>query len=552
MRAQQRTTIQIDNTDDWQFVNGTWQSSPDGELSVPEELRRVDGPSMQGYHFAFYRQQRYLDLHLNFEVRLTGHSDAGVTFRAQDPSHFYLLHFPNCAQASRAGHFWVALSKMDERGYLTLIKLELVRRVPSEANAWLPVTLRVAGNSFSATIGRGGQFTAEDDTYLEAGGLGLFAFNDASLRNLTLEGEPSGDLNWDLTLQPPQNWFHPVPEIEPAHGTWQRPGNLLQFPDGELLLTYAVHKGGFDGQVVPLLTRSQDSGHTWSASSMLTVADLATGRPPRLHITPNGRLICHVRNKGGFITSESGDRGRSWSVPVSASVPDPPEHLMHLAVGPLVNLKDGAMLLFSHGRITELSTSDLDINVWGSHHQQAFVCRSTDDGHSWSPWLNLDGGDPAAIEKSGSAALRTGNLDLTETCAAEMSDGSILALVRPIYSPWMWEFRSCDGGQTWTRGVPGPFAGYATSNMLRTRDGVFVVAHRLPSLTLNCGFEDADRWDEGTIIDSSIWAMGVMLEAEPGLILYVYGDSFETRMRRQFFKVGPTGLEPVSRRLAAA
>ncbi len=115
----------------WSFINGAWCDGPENALSVPDETLRQDGVGIQGSHYAFFQDEVYSDLHARFQFRLTPHSDAGIILRAADPSHFYLLHFPNCGQASRAQHFWAALSRMDDSGYLRIVKLELVRRVPS-------------------------------------------------------------------------------------------------------------------------------------------------------------------------------------------------------------------------------------------------------------------------------------------------------------------------------------------------------------------------------------------------------------------------------------
>lgn len=65
----------------------------------------------------------------------------------------------------------------------------------------------------------------------------------------------------------------------------------------------------------------------------------------------------------------------------------------------------------------------------------------------------------------------------------ETAPGEVMALIRPIYSPWMWE----------------------------------------------------------------VWAMGSTIEVRPNLVLSVYNDSLQGKMRAQF--IGATGkqLEPVKR-----
>ncbi len=127
-----------------------------------------------------------------------------------------------------------------------------------------------------------------------------------------------------------------------------------------------------------------------------------------------------------------------------------------------------------------------------------------------------------------------------------MSDGSILAIIRPECSPCMWETWSRDGGATLGPCVRGPFPGYATPNMVRTSSGAVLVAHRLPTMSIHCSLDEGHTWDQGTMIDNAIWCMGAMCEVEPDLVLYCYMDTFERLMRAQFLRVTPAGLEPAT------
>lgn len=49
------------------------------------------------------------------------------------------------------------------------------------------------------------------------------------------------------------------------------------------------------------------------------------------------------------------------------------------------------------------------------------------------------------------------------------------------------------------------------------------------------------------MIDSAIWVMGSILEVRSDLVLYIYYDSFETKMRAQFIRVADGRLSPVRR-----
>lgn len=551
MSATMPERLTIGDSSAWHFINGPWQDGPDQGLGVPEELLRSHGKAIQGHHYAFQTESAFWDVRIRFEFQLTSHSDAGVILRATDASHFYLLHFPNCGQASRAQHFWVALSRMDDRGYLTRVRMETLRRVPSNNGIWLTAEIALTGNRFDVRVGEFGRITIEDDTYTGPGRIGLYLFGKAGIRNVVIEGDPVSEDAWNPSIESPVNWFHPVPDPRP--GLRQRPSDLIRLPDGELLLSYGEQQRSFSGEIASRLVRSSDGGRSWSEPEPLAASPRDGGwEPDRLHLTPGGRLICLSKHDGGYLTAESPDRGRSWSPLAPAGLAPTPPGLTPIQLPPqaFVNLADGTIILFGYGARPDLNSEELTIYTWGSVHCQSFSCRSIDDGRTWSDWINLDNAgydtqpDPAEPGKKIGRPIE-GNLDLTEPCGVQMADGRVLVLIRPIYSPWMWETWSADGGATWGPCVRGPFPGYAQANMLRTSGGTTLVAHRLPTMTIHASRDDGWSWDEGTLIDSAIWVMGAMVEVEPDTVLYVYWDSFESLMRAQLIRTTAAGLEPV-------
>ena len=559
MAAKEEDILRMGDGEGWHFVNGQWQDGENNLLTVPDELRCSDGYGMQGHHYAFQRNQCYQDVRIRFEFRLTPISDLGIILRARDESHFYLLHFPNCGQASRAQNFWAAFSMMDESGYLKRIKMELVRRVPSngnpnlwaaDRNLWLPAELTLSGNKLSVTVGEHGYFEAEDDSYTGCGCVGVYSYSYTQelypdIRNVCVEGTRVAPSVWNDKPKQATNWFHPCPEAN--HGRYepfQQPIDLVKLADGELLLTYSAVRGKKpkDRTSEYLLARSCDHGHTWSTPDVLEIAAGATwDRAPRVHVTPNGRLVCLARAEKEWFTAQSTDAGRTWTTPVPIEIGPKPERLKTMGLGPqaFLNLADGTIVMFAYGS-HDSTDPDLAIYTWSSHHCQAFACRSPDDGRSWSPPVNLDN---PGYDKDGNPY--DGSLDLTEVCAVQVGDGRIMALIRPIYSPWMWETWSSDGGRTWSPCVRGPFPGYAAANMLRTASGAVLVAHRFPATTIHCSLDEGHSWDQGTLIDGSGWVMGAMVETEPDRVLYVHWSSFESLMRGQSIRVTADGLLPI-------
>ena len=92
------TPLTIGDGSGWHFVNGAWTDGGDGALTVPPGLLNAEVAPLQGAHFAFDRSRALQDCRVSFDFLLRGHSDTGIILRARDESHFYLVHFPNCAQ----------------------------------------------------------------------------------------------------------------------------------------------------------------------------------------------------------------------------------------------------------------------------------------------------------------------------------------------------------------------------------------------------------------------------------------------------------------------
>lgn len=555
--------LAIGNGSGWEFVNGRWADGPDGALVPVDGPREDAGAALQGYRFAFFRGLAAGggpcaagggpcaagDLSARFRFRQAAHSDVGLVFRAAGRSRFHVVHFPCCGQAHRAQHFWAACSRMDGDGYLRTVKLAMVPRVNSFAGTWHEASVRVTGGRLSVLVDGRGSFEA-DGLEPSSGAVGLLLFNGAEVRGVEVEASSGGGAaawgaaggeGWDEAAPSP-NWFHPVPTRE--FGSWQKPHDLVRTPGGDLALSFAGNEGY--GTVPRFhLVRSSDGGRTWSRPEFWwSKQEEWDGSHRALHVFPDGKLRCVTFGPrlSSITLEDTRDDGRSWCDARAARIGElPPRTKLNLGPQVFCNLRDGSMLLLAYGGRDEAEGGS-SIYTWGATHCQAFASRSTDCGLSWSAPVNVDGArDPATGRPI------DGNYDLTEVCAAQATDGKLVALVRPVYSPWMWETWSEDGGASWGPCVRGPFPGYATPNMLRTASGTLLVAHRLPGLTVNASRDGGRTWDAGTMIDSSIWAMGSMVEVAPDLVLYVHFDSFESLMRAQFFRVTAGGLEPAGR-----
>ena len=523
----------------WSYAGGDWQAVADGGIAPVDAFDANTESGMQGCRFAFATDTSYRDFRATFQVRHdTAHSDVGLIFRAHSKREFSVLHFPCCGQGYRAQHFWTAVSRMDTSGYLRVDQLTMVNRVVSSTRIWHDIEVEVRGGELRARIDGRGVFEHRGIP-VDAGYLGLFIFGRASVRAIRIDAEPAAGASWDEGAEQPTNWFHPVEAS--AYGVWQKPHTLLRADDGELVLTFNASRRDLSGATSHLMTRSADDGRTWSppVATGSVEGDPWTVRGT-LHRFPDGRVrMLSMQEDGTFALHDVSGDIRTIGPPRPLDLGPMPSGMPTLHMGPQVfaNLDDGSIVMFLYGGHESGAGHEL-IHTWGAVHCRAYTCRSTDNGATWSPLVNID----HAVNGRGESV--DGSLDLTEVCGAEASSGTMVALIRPVYSPWMWEVWSRDGGLTWGPCMRGPFPGYAAPNMLKTSSGALLVAHRLPMMTVHASFDAGMSW-QGSIIDSSIWVMGSMLEIRPDVVLYVYYDSFESRMRAQYIRVADGTLTPI-------
>ncbi len=120
----------------------------------------------------------------------TGHADVGLIVRAQDPTHFYVIHFPQCGQAFRAQHFWAAVSKADGSGYLRILKLAHVRRVASNPfGLQHKARVKVTGDRIQVWVNGHPAIDIRDETY-KSGRIGLAGFKKFFHGKVTIQGTP--------------------------------------------------------------------------------------------------------------------------------------------------------------------------------------------------------------------------------------------------------------------------------------------------------------------------------------------------------------------------
>jgi hypothetical protein len=519
--------IRLGDSAGWTFSGEPWSEDGEGVIRPPDERNLASR--------AFYHQQAFRDFTADFEFngsyRETGTGSAGLIIDATDPGHFYYVYFPWGGQQLRAKHFWAAVAKVDETGYIRNIEMEWVPGVPSETERWYRVRVEAQGGSITVWVD-GRRAVSVAVTRPARGCIGLAGYGWYAFRNIRVAGNEVPQPDWKGERRIPS------PSFEVGLDSKGMPSGCVA-PNGDVLLAAGT-----------LLVRSTDKGHTWSEPAPLPeklgpVGDYGSS----VFRSRSGRLFVMIYRTQEQVKqatpeisiSESTDNGLSWSDPVPSEVahgwPDLPKSLV--PYGPLVETDDGTLLRFLLGGVKEEGSRFTDVRTWSATHCKAFAIRSVDAGKSWSAPIELD--RPAWTDKE--RGTIPGSLDFTEPTGVALGNKAMV-LIRPIYSPMMWQCWSQDSGATWDAAARVTFPGYAQS-MVRTQSGAILCAHRFPHYAVNISRDEGLNWDQGTIIDYPVWAMGCLVEVEPNVVLSTYMNARQDQlMLSQLIRVTPDGIEP--------
>ena len=397
------------------------------------------------------------------------------------------------------------------------LKFQLAPSLPSELERWYSVKVEAVGPRIKTWVNGRLVLDVTDETH-KSGFVGLSGYGGYEFRNLKITGTAHQPPKWDETVKIATSAVAvPLPSDPMTTGCLAPNGDVL-IGSGSMLL------------------RSTDKGRTWAKEDVSEYLDPFgfTGMGATLLRTRDDRLILHgviggyvteVESRAhGFYMSESTDSGKTWSKmtlrPLKEDAEWPPalEKGRLWVYGPLTETEDGTLIRFLYNGIESDGPYD-KIYSWGAARAKAMAFRSTDGGATWSGPIELD--RPAAYKVPRGSV--PGSLDFTETTGVAIGN-TVMTVIRPIYSPWMWQCWSNDAGATWDTAVRTTFPGYAQS-MIRTASGVIVVAHRYPGYTLHLSRDDGLNWDQGTMIDYPTWAMGCTIEVEPDVLVVAYMNS---------------------------
>jgi 3-keto-disaccharide hydrolase/BNR repeat protein len=519
--------LKISDGSDWHMLGGPWKDTEDN-LIIPNNVRNL-------HSRAFYTPCSFTDFTAEFEFngsyRETGTGTAGLILRATDANHFYMVNFPWGGQQLRAKHFWAEARKVDGDAYQRGLKVVWVPGVPSETDRWYKVRVEATGPTIRVWVDGRLALSVTDDSF-KSGAVGLEGYGWYRFRNVKISGKRTPLEGWDRTQEIPVHHFTVGLDSQ------NMPSGCVA-PNGDVLLA-AGNK----------LVRSKDKGRTWGEPETLpeklgSVTDYGN----TMFCTSKGRLIVQMwqgrneeRKVPEILISDSEDNGVTWSDPVPSEVasgwPEIPTSCS--TYGPLLETPDGVLLRFLLGGAKE-GSKFTNVVTWGSIHCKAYCIRSTDGGKTWSAAIELDRPSWSGVPRGDIP----GSLDFTEPTGVAIGN-KVTVLIRPVYSPYMWQCWSHDGGVTWDAASRATFPGYAQS-MIRTTSGAIVCAHRYPQYCVNISRDDGLHWDAGTIIDYPVWAMGCLVEVEPDVLLSTYMNYDRGKpLLAQLFRVTPEGISPIA------
>jgi len=277
-------------------------------------------------------------------------------------------------------------------------------------------------------------------------------------------------------------------------GGYQAFPDVCRLKNGDLLCVFYAGYGHVSHPSAALprggrvcAVRSTDDGKTWSEP--FTVVDTPIDdRDPSVCCLPDGTLLCNFFVYGQYGECDtclvrSRDGGHTWS---EAEVIAP----SFATSSPIRRLRSGRLLL-------PIYTVD-----GGGKRSYPAVCLSDDRGRTWS--------SPHPI------AQRSGKT-LDETDIFERRDGTLVAIMREV----MCASESTDGGKTWSEARDLGFPGHCPY-LLETKNGVLLLAHRVPETSLHYSLDEGRTWHGPILIDHVIGAYPSLVTLRDGRILCVY------------------------------
>jgi len=486
-------------SDQWVMMDKT-ASIGDGELVL-------DG--RQKMSRAFFTPLEWDDVTLRAEF-LVDPADKGVlacgfVVRAQDAATYDYVHFDR-------GQAILVRSDPDA----SWREIKRTSGLDKPAGQWHTGELRAVGDTLTVSLNGKPLYEAKAPTLL-SGRIGFYANQGiAHVRNIVVSGD-ARRAEGEFRVPPPR--FVLVCQDAGA-GAYEAFPDVCRLSDGRLMAVFYAGYGhvALPNEQLPKGGRisyctSDDEGSTWTEAAILYDGP-DDDRDPSIVQLKDGRLICNFfslrKNETpgkrwtglGTWMVVSDDLGKTWSKPRQLFD-------SYYCSTPIRELSDGRLILGLY-RETEGSAAGA-------------VAYSDDGGATWKK---------ADIDNGGV------RLD-AETDVVELADGTLYAAQRPA----MCYSISKDRGETWSVSKPMGFPGHCPY-FHRTRDGIILLAHRVPSTSLHYSLDECKTWSENVPVDTVGGAYPSMVDLEDGSVLIVYyEEGAGSSIRAKRFRATPSGIE---------
>lgn len=348
---------------------------------------------------------------------------------------------------------------------------------------------------------------------------------------------PKFDMRKQVLLDAQQDWQTPIFEGK-SPNSLASDTLLRAMPDGSWVM---VMCGGGDREPQPqnsvFITRSTDTGKTWSAMKELDLGFVRTGDTagllPTELIVDGTRVILFFSTHNGKVGAWkawyaiSTDSARTWSAPR----PAPGRLAANAYVRGSINARDGTIAVGYQFHVDGLGGNGKPIRTRGVNSRNGIIV-SSDHGDSWTEYGNV----------------RVSKDDLyfgwTEPSLAQTSATRMVLLIRADnLGGMLYSAESIDGGKTWPEyatptDIPNP--GSKVTSYMLGEDVVAILhnpnsAHRSP-LSLWISWDGMKTWpykrdlvlpswDEDTKAPKRVHYPHGFVDADQRFIHFAYDDS---------------------------
>jgi hypothetical protein len=344
--------------------------------------------------------------------------------------------------------------------------------------------------------------------------------------------------------------------------------NIVEAGNGDLLVTWL---SGSDKEPAPdncvLMARSKDGGQSWSEPWVFIPAGKNAAHVTNLYRANDGTLVAlgaHWPAEDEYTTwyyfrMTSKDHGETWSDPEPFTLLN-----NRASLGRRILLDDGTWLFPGtcfEKRDTPLHGGIEAIAAVADETQARELAQRFDEPNTnkFSRFIHgciaFNTADDLAVELNPSERIDNRPLGMIEPSVVQLSDGTVVMLMRAEWGGFLWASRSGDRGRRWTPAEPTDIPNPSSmAQLLRLRDGRIAlfhnptggkVGHRGPRDPLEMWISDDEMrtWgDKSVIASGGRCAYPHAIETTGGQVLVAYDrDRRGVRLIRIELKPGQPG-----------